>query len=618
MIKVVYFSHPFLTRMLVRYDDHVCLVRHHTDRIDFSPDIGVVCGRWSQSTLSPLGGSRLFIDNSMLREYGNFLCYKNGYLQESEVETEYKGKRSSLEDDQKKGKEILDGFYRVKEKSECRERSVIACLQIPLDGNLSQIKTDHVQYMYSILLSDILKIVPPGLGVIIRENPKMEFANKDRWQRIASRVNGFREGIRKLARRSRRNIAFDENKNILDTIRQHNIACGFTLNSSSAIHLLANGIPVVTDIYSIYGECLGLVKKEELLKKEYGFDQLVGRAVDAKELERFVGFYARNYQIARGVNIMDFKELMQDEVFGSKLNNIYIPASNTAERIELSIVIPTYNRPKVLKECLTALSRQDFPLERIEVIVVDDCSDKRTEGLETVNGLKIKYLRQDRNKGPSAARNRGLKESQARIVAFLDDDCTPAKDWAGKIIEYHRKYPEEGAIQGAMNPLQKNLFGLVWKINFDSIVEKGFITGNRKYVNILGGNVSFKRNVFYGIGGYNEALRTGEDLDLLFRLQDAGINILFASDILADHCCQRDIFSFAKKHFLRGKNGYHFLKLWGHRERGRNNSVKALLGFRKMREIHGFQGSLRIILVQNIKRISRITGHLCEFFLDYL
>lgn len=65
------------------------------------------------------------------------------------------------------------------------------------------------------------------------------------------------------------------------------------------------------------------------------------------------------------------------------------------QQIQLSVIMPTYNRSRLLRECLTSLSAQDYPGDRVEVIIVDDGSSDNTE--EVVNSFasvdNLRYIR---------------------------------------------------------------------------------------------------------------------------------------------------------------------------------------------------------------------------------
>src|SRR5437667_5121569 len=100
-----------------------------------------------------------------------------------------------------------------------------------------------------------------------------------------------------------------------------------------------------------------------------------------------------------------------------------------------SVIIPTRDRPRELAVCLESLAQQDYPRDRFEVIVVDDASrESIAESIAPFTiRLRLTALTQPQGAGPGKARNRGAAEATADILAFTDDDCTPAPDWLEKL-----------------------------------------------------------------------------------------------------------------------------------------------------------------------------------------
>src|SRR5687767_7876993 len=95
--------------------------------------------------------------------------------------------------------------------------------------------------------------------------------------------------------------------------------------------------------------------------------------------------------------------------------------------LTFSVVIPTYNRPLQLQQCLEGLANQDYPREAFEVIVVDDGGE---HPLTKINDhyqtrLSLVFLKQA-NAGQASARNTGASHAKGQYIAFTDDDCVPA------------------------------------------------------------------------------------------------------------------------------------------------------------------------------------------------
>jgi GT2 family glycosyltransferase len=95
------------------------------------------------------------------------------------------------------------------------------------------------------------------------------------------------------------------------------------------------------------------------------------------------------------------------------------PAPGSAPEIRLSIVIPTYNRAKRLRTCLASVCKDAQAGQ--EVIVVDDGSNDETREIVQEFGPDVRYFYQQ-NRGPSAARNTGVREARGRYIAFFDSD----------------------------------------------------------------------------------------------------------------------------------------------------------------------------------------------------
>ena len=100
------------------------------------------------------------------------------------------------------------------------------------------------------------------------------------------------------------------------------------------------------------------------------------------------------------------------------------------DSLAFSVVIPTFDRPHLLRASLESLVGQRFPRDRFEVIVVDDGGTVPAQAVaEAYMGqLSLTVCRQSQA-GPSAARNAGAERARAPYIAFLDDDCRADPAW---------------------------------------------------------------------------------------------------------------------------------------------------------------------------------------------
>lgn len=134
----------------------------------------------------------------------------------------------------------------------------------------------------------------------------------------------------------------------------------------------------------------------------------------------------------------------------------------------VSVIIPTYNRPDSLRRTLQSFAEQVWPgdPDQVEILVVDDGSTVATLSEDDVRlPFSLRILQQE-NQGDAAARNTGVRNSQAEFVAFVDDDITVRSDYLRQIVELLQRHPRAIVIGnllfppkiipllGTLNPLQ--------------------------------------------------------------------------------------------------------------------------------------------------------------------
>lgn len=97
----------------------------------------------------------------------------------------------------------------------------------------------------------------------------------------------------------------------------------------------------------------------------------------------------------------------------------------------ISVVIPTYNEEKDIKECLESLNQQTY--KNFEVIIADDGSTDKT--LEIVKKFKKVSILKQNHQGPGLARNLGAKKAKGKILILIDADMTFNKDYLKNLIK---------------------------------------------------------------------------------------------------------------------------------------------------------------------------------------
>lgn len=180
--------------------------------------------------------------------------------------------------------------------------------------------------------------------------------------------------------------------------------------------------------------------------------------------------------------------------------------------MEISVIIPTYRRPQLLKKCLIALLTQKYSKRQYEIIVVSDGPDPQTQGLIRDLGRNrvtpLRFLSMPAKKGPAAARNYGWLNARSKIIAFTDDDCLPDQYWLKEIA-------------GNMNPDREEAMTgnvIVPRSARPTDYEKN--TAGLELADFITANCACTRAALLKIGGFDEQFRMAwrEDSDLEFKL----------------------------------------------------------------------------------------------------
>ncbi|HIE14850.1 TPA: glycosyltransferase [Candidatus Bathyarchaeota archaeon] len=227
---------------------------------------------------------------------------------------------------------------------------------------------------------------------------------------------------------------------------------------------------------------------------------------------------------------------------------------------KVSIVVPVYNAERTIEKCLESLIKQSFP--DYEIIIVDNGSNDGSfalieEFIKAHPKKKIRLIKEEK-KGPSNARNRGIKDSSGDIVAFTDSDCVTDRKWLEDIIKAFDN-EEIGAVAGNIrgykpsNLIEKflsifTLRGLkeTQVVKAFSLIKGGFPTAN----------LVVRRDVLVEIGGFNEEMEIyGEDYDLCARIYMEGYRIKYIDSAVIYHIHRNSLSGLIKQSFGFG-NGH--------------------------------------------------------------
>ncbi|MBT2288383.1 glycosyltransferase family 2 protein [Paenibacillus albidus] len=216
---------------------------------------------------------------------------------------------------------------------------------------------------------------------------------------------------------------------------------------------------------------------------------------------------------------------------------------------KISIIVCTYNRSQLLVKTLQSL----LPLENLElaeVIVVDNRSkdDTAPRVKEFIaaygNEMDIRYLLEP-VQGLSAARNTGILASKAGLIAFLDDDAIPCRNWITTIVSTFEEKPEVMAMGGKIAPIfeSKRPDWLIKPFELPyTIVDLGDrIKEYPSKLHPCGANMAMRKAVFdislfpLELGRKGDSLLSGEETWLFGQIQRQGHSILYHPQMAVDH-----------------------------------------------------------------------------------
>ena len=247
----------------------------------------------------------------------------------------------------------------------------------------------------------------------------------------------------------------------------------------------------------------------------------------------------------------------------------------------LSVVVPTRGRPGALKRCLESLSRQDYPADAFEIVVIDDGSPEPVPLPGPGSGVSPRLHRQAQA-GPAAARNRGLEIARGEYVAFIDDDCEAAPDWLRQLVSVLQEHPGAGVGGLVVNELARNPFSEASQALVSFLCE--YYNANPQDARFFtSNNLAFPRAALVEAGGFDAKYQraAAEDRELCDRWRRQGRRLVTAQDAVVRHSHNLTLPGFCRQHFSYGTGAWHY---WQHRANGQASQVKV--------EPLGFYGSL--------------------------
>ncbi len=223
----------------------------------------------------------------------------------------------------------------------------------------------------------------------------------------------------------------------------------------------------------------------------------------------------------------------------------------------ISIIIPVHNCRETIARCLDSLIRIDHP--GFEIIIVDDGStDETPEICGTYSQVRLMRVSKG---GPSKARNAGIRIAQGDFVAFTDGDCIVERDW---LTELERGFtsPEIAGVGGNQkSPDDETQTGVLIQGFLKSV---GFVadyvktdTHMKETAHNPTCNVMYRKSVLEDVGGFNEDLWPGEDVELDLLIRRRGYKLIYNPAAVVAHYRPKTYRGFARMFYRYGRaQGY--------------------------------------------------------------
>lgn len=213
----------------------------------------------------------------------------------------------------------------------------------------------------------------------------------------------------------------------------------------------------------------------------------------------------------------------------------------------LSVVIPAFNDGRRLALCLAAVSRQTYPQNRLQVIVVDNAS---TEDLRAVTAAfpGVTYAHES-VRGPAAARNAGVALATGDLIAFTDADCLPEPDWLERGAERLLREKDCGIVGGRVDlvpadpsrPTAAELYDRATYLDQKRHIEKSSFAATA--------NLFTRKAVFEAADGFDARFpgAAGEDYEWGRRVASKGFRLVYCHEARVVHPADRTVAAAARK-----------------------------------------------------------------------
>ena len=203
-----------------------------------------------------------------------------------------------------------------------------------------------------------------------------------------------------------------------------------------------------------------------------------------------------------------------------------------------SIIVPVKNEERVIERLLASLSTLNYPLNKREIILVEDGSTDKTNDICTnyaKEHANVKVLHKPLSNGKPSALNYGLAHAKGDLVAIFDADSVPATDALLTVLDYFDD-PKVAAVQGRTASINSKENMLTQFISYEEAVwYEAYLRGKdvlNLFVHLKGSCQFIRRAVLNQLQGFDEAVLS-EDMEISARLIENDYKIRYAPDVVS-------------------------------------------------------------------------------------
>lgn len=249
---------------------------------------------------------------------------------------------------------------------------------------------------------------------------------------------------------------------------------------------------------------------------------------------------------------------------------------------KVSVIVPIYNGENDVPDLIHCLMEQNYPVEQVEYLLVDNNSRDRTPEIlqkaaveAEAKGIALYPLTENQIQSSYAARNKAIKTATGDILAFTDADCRPLPQWLSLLVAPFTN-SQVGLVVGEIAALpgktllEKHAERQSTLTQKDTLAHPFCPYGQTA-------NLAIRREVFQEIGLFRPYMTTGGDADMCWRIQrETSWQLCFAETAIVQHRHRANLQEFRSQWQRYGKSNKYLHEIHGVDLRPKFNAKKSL------------------------------------------